>query len=235
MTLYVDVEQNPDTLQWSYNGQQIEERRIVTEELRTGHLRTDPEFQVVFQNMERDERKKVEDFNKQLKAAGSVPKPHEDMTSIWGSLYQTESDPKKMEAFIKHQSIQLPPEIESAVSTAMTAFSGDKGITDQTKLKEQVLATIKHESLGGKYKRQTNGPAIGAAQVEPETAIDIVKTSGLIGSRAEEILGVSKEEFLNLDLASMENLLENHEVNAVFATAKYLQAASAKDKLDYFK
>lgn len=73
MTLYVDVEQNPDTLQWSYNGQQIEERRIVTEELRTGHLRTDPEFQVVFQNMERDERKKVEDFNKQLKAAGGTP------------------------------------------------------------------------------------------------------------------------------------------------------------------
>lgn len=235
MTVYVDVQQNPDTLQWTYNGQQIEERRIVTEELRTGHLRTDPEFQVVFQNMNRDQQKEQEEHNKQVVQAGGVPKPHEDMTSIWGSLYQTESDPKKMKAFIEHQSIQLPTEIEEAVSTAMTAFKGDKGITNQTKLKEQVLATIKHESLGGKYKRQTNGPAIGAAQVEPETAIDIVKTSGLIGSRAEEILGMSKEEFLNLDLASMENLLENHEVNAVFATAKYLQAAAAKDKLDYFK
>lgn len=156
-------------------------------------------------------------------------------TSLWGKLYQTESDPEKMKAFEEHQSIQLPPEIESAVDTAMTAFVGDKGITDQTKLRSQVIATIKHESLGGKYKRQLNGPAIGAAQVEPETAIDIIKTSGLIGKKAEKIIGMSKSEFLDLDLAAMENLLENHEVNAVFATAKYLQAATAKGELDAFK
>lgn len=156
-------------------------------------------------------------------------------TSLWGKLYQTESDPEKMKAFEEHQSIKLPPEIETAVDTALTAFAGDKGITDSSKLRGQVLATIKHESLGGKYKRQVNGPAIGAAQVEPETAIDIVKTSGLIGAKAEKILGMSKKKFLELDLASMENLLENHEVNAVFATAKYLQAATAKGELDAFK
>lgn len=156
-------------------------------------------------------------------------------TSLWGKLYQTESDPEKMKAFEEHQSIQLPPEIESAVDTAMTAFAGDKGITDQSKLRSQIIATIKHESLGGKYKRQLNGPAIGAAQVEPETAIDIAKTSGLIGKKAEKIIGMSKDKFLELDLASMENLLENHEVNAVFATAKYLQAATAKGELDAFK
>lgn len=76
MTVYVDVQQNPDTLQWTYNGQQIEERRIVTEELRTGHLRTDPEFQVVFQNMNREQQKEQEEHNKQVVQAGGVPKPH---------------------------------------------------------------------------------------------------------------------------------------------------------------
>jgi soluble lytic murein transglycosylase-like protein len=172
---------------------------------------------------------------KQEQVAPAPTSDRHPTTALWGSLYQTESDQKKMDSFDQHQSIELPPEIESAVDTALTAFKGDKGITDQTKLRSQVIATIKHESLGGQYKRQVNGPAIGAAQVEPETAMDIAKTSGLIGKKAEAILGMSRQEFLNLDLESMENLLEKHEVNALFATAKYLQAAAAKGKLDALK
>lgn len=82
MTLYVDVQQDPDTLQWTYNGQQIEERRIVTEELRTGHLRTDPEFQVVFQNMNRDQQKEQEEHNKQVVQAGGVPNPKFDFDNV---------------------------------------------------------------------------------------------------------------------------------------------------------
>ena len=154
-------------------------------------------------------------------------------SKTWGKLYQSESDQKKMESFDAHETVPLVEGVEQALDTALTAFVGDKGITDQTTLRELLVRTAQHESLGGKLLEQDGGkgPARGAWQVEPETARDIIKSSGLLGEQAESILGMPKEKVLALSDDDLNTLLKDHANNAVFAVAKYLQAADAKGML----
>ena len=155
----------------------------------------------------------------------------EEQAKLWGKVYQSESNPMKMVQFVQHQTVPLVEGVEKAVDTALSAFKGDKGVEDQTALRQLLIATAKHESLGGKYLEQKGGPARGAWQVEPSTARDILKTSGLIGEKAERILGKSKEEILQMPDQELARFLKDHNVNAVFATAKYLQGADAKNVL----
>ena len=160
------------------------------------------------------------------------PNPHRDFSSTWGKLYQSESDPQKMKSFNIHEDVELVDGVAEGLDRALTAFVGDKGITDQTTLRELLVRTAKHESLGGKFLEQgKDGPARGAWQVEPETARDIIKSSGLLGEQAEAILGTSKEEVLALGDEVLNTFLKDHTNNAIFAIAKYLQAADAKDML----
>jgi hypothetical protein len=44
-------------------------------------------------------------------------------------------------------------------------------------------------------------------------------------------MGKTKKQILNMDEKEINNFLKNHNVNAVFAIAKYLQGADAKNKL----
>jgi len=159
--------------------------------------------------------------------------PHKGFSSTWGKLYQSESDPNKMQAFKDHETVELVEGVAAGLDRALTAFVGDKGITDQTTLRELLVRTAKHESLGGKLLEQDGGRGVarGAWQVEPETARDIIKSSGLLGKQAEAILGATKEEVLALGDEDLNTFLKDHANNAVFAIAKYLQAADAKDML----
>lgn len=151
----------------------------------------------------------------------------------WGSLYQTESDPKKIESFLSHNNVPIKNAVVKSLDKALKVFKGDKGIEDQANLRELLIRTAKHESLGGEYLEQlSGGPGRGAWQVEPETARDIIKTSGLIGKKAEKVLGKTKKQILDMSDKEISTFLKKHDVNAVFATAKYLQAADAKDQLD---
>tara|TARA_R110001606_G_scaffold7033_7_gene31527 strand:+ start:888 stop:1529 length:642 start_codon:yes stop_codon:yes gene_type:complete len=154
----------------------------------------------------------------------------------WGSLYQTQSDPKKMDSFISNNNVKVKDGVIKGLDSALAAFKGDKGIDDQSRLKELLIRTAKHESLGGKYLEQlSGGPGRGAWQVEPNTAKDVLKNSGLIGKKAEKVLGKTKSEILKMSDEKLSTYLKNHKVNAVFATAKYLQSADAKDQLDLLK
>lgn len=158
---------------------------------------------------------------------------NEEAAKLWGEIYQSESDPNKMAKFIQHQSIDLVEGVQEAVEAALDVFKGDKGLKDQQGLRELLIATAKHESLGGRYLEQGGGgPARGAWQVEPATARDIIKTSGLIGPKAERFLGLTKKEILAMSDKELGEFLKSNEVNAVFATAKYLQGADAKNLLD---
>jgi len=151
---------------------------------------------------------------------------------IWSSVYQTTNNPEKETKFLSNQSNPLVSGVEEALDKGLKVFKGDKGINNQVKLKEILIATAKHESLGGKLLEQGGGgPARGAWQVEPETAIDIIKTSGLIGKKAEAVMGKTKKQILNMDEKEINGFLKDHNVNAVFAIAKYLQGADAKNKL----
>ena len=155
---------------------------------------------------------------------------------FWGATYQTGNDPEKIEKFIADQENTLVSGVEASLNRGLGAFVGDKGITNQSVLRRVLIGTARHESRGGRILEQLgNGPARGAWQGEPATAKDILNTSGLIGPRALKILGESREDILKMDDSTFSTFLEGHDVNAVFAIAKYLQSADAKDRLSYLQ
>lgn len=83
------VEQNPDTLQWTYHGHEISEEDILGEELRTGNLRTDPEFQEYYDKRTQSEQVETETFNKQVKAAGGTPNPQKGFSNVDWNFIKT--------------------------------------------------------------------------------------------------------------------------------------------------
>ncbi len=154
-----------------------------------------------------------------------------EIATIWGKLYQTESDPVKMQRFVQDQKKTLVPGLEGDIDTALSAFVGDKDIKDQSTLREILVATAKHESNGGRLLQQKNGPARGAFQVEPETALDLIKNSGLIGPKFQRLVNKTKKEMLSMTPVEFSSWLQNNKVSAGFAIAKYLQSADAAGDL----
>ena len=191
----------------------------------------------------REENQKIEDqFVDFIESQSPDPMDTMDMvkadrqSNTWGSLYQTESDPEKIKSWIADQQLTLPANIIKAIDKVLPAFKGDKGINNQSYLRELLIGTAKHESSAGTRLIQGGGgPARGAFQIEPKTAKDIVNTSGLIGKRAEKLLGKSKNEILEMNDEEINEFLLDHTVNSVFAIAKYLQAADQKGKLKELK
>ena len=157
----------------------------------------------------------------------------DNQEEAWGILYQSENSPAKKAKFIKDQSRSIEPAVVNAIDKVLPIFKGDNGVDNQDQLRSLLIATAKHESKGGTVLEQGGGgPARGAFQVEPATARDVIKHSGLIGPMAEELLGKTKEEILAMTPKELSEYLKDHTVNAVFATAKYLQAAKAKGKIE---
>ena len=191
----------------------------------------------------REENQKIEDqFVDFIESQSPDPMDTMDMvkadrqSNTWGSLYQTESDPEKIKSWIADQQLTLPANIIEAIDKVLPAFKGDKGINNQSYLRELLIGTAKHESSAGTRLIQGGGgPARGAFQIEPKTAKDIVNTSGLIGKKAEKLLGKSKNEILEMNDEEINEFLLDHTVNSVFAIAKYLQAADQKGKLKELK
>jgi len=158
-----------------------------------------------------------------------------NISEIWGALYQSESDPDKMRLFREHQaSIKLLPEIKSAIAQAVVCFTGDYGHNTNV-LIALLRDTAKHESYGGRVLAQVNGPARGAWMVEPETALSIVRTSGLIGPNALKLMRIDPKDFELFSTVHWGDFLTGHKRCAVMACAKYLQAAKAKGLLAHLQ
>ena len=171
---------------------------------------------------------------------------------MWADLFwagDQREKPAKLAMFAQAQGIPLQPTVEPAIKNALSVFySEDKDEYDKD-INPQVLtpllaATAKVESRGGhpnwliqrSDKTSTGtGPARGIWQVEPATARSITKTSGLIGPQALKLLGKTKKQLVELDDAGRQDLLLDHDNNAVFAIAKYLQAADTKDSLHFLQ
>lgn len=154
------------------------------------------------------------------------------LADIWGVLYQTEDDPVKKQSFMEDQDMDLVPGLEEDIGTALSAFHGDKGIEDQAGIRELLIATAKHESGGGRHLSQFGGgPARGAFQVEPETARNILKTSGLMGPKFYRLVNKTPAEIRGMPPREFADWLKNGKVSASFAIAKYLQAADAYGRL----
>ena len=156
-------------------------------------------------------------------------------STLWGSEYQGMSDKKKMRQFVTNVNKYRnnpPPNSDqayAAVDTAMNVFSGEiggenldsQGISD---VREFMYNIALHESDGLKHtKQKRGGPARGWWQVEPASARDWLKTSGMYGPKAEKAVGYSKAELLKMSKNEFARLLENPTVSAVFGTGIFLQ------------
>ncbi len=166
----------------------------------------------------------------------------DSVADFWGKIYQTSNDPTKKDRFQDNVNnlIGAAPkekEIRLTVDAVVDrAFSGDLD-TNPEKVKDFLYMTALHESGGGQYDEQTGGgPAVGWWQVEPETAKDILKNSGaFIGQKAEQLMGISKNDMMNMSEATFKQTLKNPVVNAIFATAKTLSGAKAHQQLAFLQ
>ncbi len=156
------------------------------------------------------------------------------LADLWQTVYQAggQLDAFKKQHFESHQKVELTERTSLALSNVMPAFAGDKG-TDPEKLSTFMEAIARHESLGGKHLVQIGGgPARSAWQVEPATAIDVVKTSGLLGPRFEKTVGITRHQLSSWSAEDWSFHLEKWpELAAAIATAKVLQSATHYNRL----
>jgi hypothetical protein len=166
-----------------------------------------------------------------------------ESSRLWGKLYQTSNDPLKKAKFLKDQMVpsSYEEELMAASELAVDPFAGDMG-TDPDKLRELLYRTAMHESSGGKYVEQMGGgPARGWYQVEPSTAMDLLKNSrGLFGSNAKQYI----KDYTGLSISDLRKMNEqelgdqirwNPYLGGMFAAANYLSKAKAKGELKALK
>ena len=163
--------------------------------------------------------------------AASVPKaPTKDFSALWGRLYQGKSDPAKIKDFqqdVKRLYGKAPKEevLVDMSNKAAVAFAADVDM-DPSEFSELMYVTALHESSGGRHKVQGGGgPARGYWQVEPETAVDLVKNSlALFGPQFTKATGLSKKDLQGLGIHQFKRILMDPKVTAMFAAAKYVAA-----------
>jgi len=167
----------------------------------------------------------------------------EETADLWDVAYQGGKkgenvvDKKKQAAFIRHVN-QFKDTADPAVTdvifdTVSKVFTGDEG-TDVRKLQIAVWYTALHESFGYKFRKQKGGgPARGIHQVEPATALSLIKNSALLGPTAVRHL---KAEGLDITkkptkIAIALALQRSDVVSTIFATAKLLSGAKASGRI----
>ena len=163
--------------------------------------------------------------------AASVPKaPTKDFSALWGRLYQGKSDPAKIKDFqqdVKRLYGKAPKEevLVDMSNKAAVAFAADVDM-DPSEFSELMYVTALHESSGGRHKVQGGaGRARGYWQVEPETAVDLVKNSlALFGPQFTKATGLSKKDLQGLGIHQFKRILMDPKVTAMFAAAKYVAA-----------
>ena len=102
-----------------------------------------------------------------------------DFAKDWSKHYQTSSNPEKEQRAraVVDAGYQVPADAERAIQIAASIFAGDEGKTH-----EEIVQYLRHTGAvesGYRTKVQSGGgPARSYWQVEPATAMDLVKNSG---------------------------------------------------------
>ena len=159
-------------------------------------------------------------------AAMAASSLHGDYVKDWSKYYQTSQDPRKelraRSVIIKKY--QVPPEAEQAIQVAATIFAGDEG-----KTRQQLIKYLRHTGAvesGYRVKRQQGGgPAKSYWQVEPRTAMDLVKNSGAyFGKKFHKRYGPNAlNKMRRMNEKQWSAALERYdELGAVMAAAKWL-------------
>lgn len=159
-------------------------------------------------------------------AAGSL---HGDFVKDWSKNYQTSNDPAKerrAQAVID-SNYTVPADAERAIQIAASIFAGDEGKTH-----EQLVEYLRHTGAvesGYRTKVQSGGgPARSYWQVEPATAMDLVKnSSAYFGKKFHKHFGsnalINAQRF---DEQKWSLGLERYnELGATMAAAKWLASS----------
>lgn len=156
-------------------------------------------------------------------AAGSL---HGDFAKDWSKHYQTSNNPEKQARAqqVIDTGYNVPADAARAINIAADIFAGDEG-----KTREELIEYLKHTGAvesGYRTKVQDDGgPARSYWQVEPTTAMDLVKNSApFFGKKFHKYYG--KNALQSLQKFSAEQwseYLEKHtDLGATMAAAKWL-------------
>ena len=156
-------------------------------------------------------------------AAGSL---HGGFVKDWSANYQTSNDPAKERRAqqVIDAGYKVPADAERAIQIAADIFAGDEG-----KTREELIEYLKHTGAvesGYRTKVQDGGgPARSYWQVEPVTAMDLVKnSSAYFGNKFHSRYGKNAlKKMQGMNETEWSAALEKYdELGAVMAAAKWL-------------
>lgn len=151
---------------------------------------------------------------------------HGGFVDDWSKNYQTSNDPAKERRAqqVIDSNYTIPADAERAIQIAASIFAGDEGKTH-----EQLIKYLRHTGAvesGYRTKVQSDGgPARSYWQVEPKTAIDLVKnSSAYFGPKFHQYFGKNAlKQAQSFDEQKWTEGLEQHpELGATMAAAKWL-------------
>ena len=144
---------------------------------------------------------------------------------------------KKQTSFVNHvlqfRDTANPKVTKVVFDTVEEVFKGDEG-TNLEKVQTLVWYTTLHESNGYRFRQQKGGgPARGIHQVEPATALSLIKNSKLLGPTAKKVLLVEGLDITKkLTKKQIGDMLRDSDVvSTIFATAKLLSGAKASGRI----
>ena len=149
-----------------------------------------------------------------------------DFVSDWSKYYQTSLDSSKENRarLVIENGYNVPTSAQKAIEIAADIFDGDEG-----KTKKQLIKYLSHtgavESLYKTKVQYGNGPARSYWQVEPKTAMDVVKnSSAYFGKKFHTKYGKNAlRKLQSMNEAQWADVLEKYdEIGAIMATAKWL-------------
>lgn len=159
--------------------------------------------------------------------------PNVNYSYIWGKSYQSENCPTKKEHFKRrvarlYGKASKDEEIRQVAKEAANKYK-HLGYNPDT-LAELLYRIALHESDGGIYTKQINGPARSWFQIEPSTA------SGLIKNNPELIIGFNVQHLAKLSKQALANLLEQRQdIAATIAAAKIIETGERLGTNDVLK
>lgn len=149
-----------------------------------------------------------------------------DFVKDWSKFYQTSLDSSKENRarLVIENGYNVPKPAQNAIEIAADIFDGDEG-----KTKKQLIKYLSHtgavESLYQTKVQYGGGPARSYWQVEPKTAMDVVKnSSAYFGKKFHAKYGeTALKKLQSLNEAQWADVLEKYdEIGAIMATAKWL-------------
>lgn len=162
-------------------------------------------------------------------AAMAASSLHGGFVKDWSANYQTSNDPAKERRAqrVIDAGYKVPVDAERAIQIAADIFAGDEG-----KTRGQLIEYLRHTGAvesGYRTKVQSgSGPARSYWQVEPSTAMDLVKnSSAYFGKKFHARYGKhALIKMRNMNKTEWSEALEKYdELGAIMAAAKWIASS----------